>query len=56
MGMKARVAVSARFEQEAQARTLESFYEEAIALRAAEEPVTESAAMAAPLSEQVTAK
>ncbi|MEY2527627.1 MAG: hypothetical protein QOE73_2398 [Verrucomicrobiota bacterium] len=56
MGMNARVAVSARFEQEAQARTLESFYEEAIALRAAEEPVAESAAMAAPLTGQVTAK
>ncbi|MEY2541492.1 MAG: hypothetical protein QOI22_1094, partial [Verrucomicrobiota bacterium] len=56
MGMSARMAVSARFEQEAQARTLESFYEEAIALRAAEEPVAESAAMAAPLTGQVTAK
>src|ERR1700682_19790 len=44
MGMSARMAVSARFEQEAQIRALEGFYDEAIALRSAEEPVAESAA------------
>ena len=53
MGMSARMAVSARFEQESQARALESFYEEAIAVRAAEVPVAESAAMVSPLAEQV---
>ena len=56
MGMSARLAVSARFEQEAQARSLESFYEEAIALRAAEEPVTEATAAAPQLAEQIPAK
>lgn len=55
MGMSARMAVSARFEQEGQARLLESFYEEAIALRAAEqEMATQEARAAAPrLAEQV---
>jgi len=49
MGMSARMAVSARFEQEAQARLLESFYEEAIALRAAEqEMATQEARASAP--------
>jgi colanic acid/amylovoran biosynthesis glycosyltransferase len=55
MGMSARMAVSARFEQEGQARLLESFYEEAIALRAAEqEMATQEARASAPrLAEQV---
>jgi colanic acid/amylovoran biosynthesis glycosyltransferase len=55
MGMSARMAVSARFEQEAQARLLESFYEEAIALRAAkQEMATQGARASAPrLAEQV---
>jgi colanic acid/amylovoran biosynthesis glycosyltransferase len=49
MGMSARMAVSARFEQKAQARLLESFYEEAIALRAAEqEMATQEARASAP--------
>jgi glycosyltransferase involved in cell wall biosynthesis len=56
MGMKARMAVSTRFEQDAQARTLETFYEEAIATRAAEEPAAESAADAPQLAAQITAK
>jgi colanic acid/amylovoran biosynthesis glycosyltransferase len=56
MGMSARMAVSAHFEQEAQTRALESFYEEAIALRAAEEPVAEAAALAPQIAEQIAAK
>ena len=57
MGMSARMSVAGRFEQEAQTRLLESFYEEAIAMRAAE-PTTETAAAAhAPqIAEQITAK
>jgi glycosyltransferase involved in cell wall biosynthesis len=38
MGLRARAAVAARFEQEAQIDQLESFYEEAIAMNAAAEP------------------
>ena len=55
MGMNARMAVSARFEQEAQARLLESFYEEAIALRAAEQEMSmqDARASAPRLAEQV---
>ena len=55
MGMSARMAVSARFEQEGQARLLESFYEEAIALRAAEQEMAtqEARAVAPRLAEQV---
>jgi hypothetical protein len=55
MGMSARMAVSARFEQEAHARLLESFYEEAIGLRAAkQELATQGARASAPrLAEQV---
>ena len=58
MGMSARMAVSARFEQEAQTRLLESFYEEAVALRAAEQETApqEAHAPATQLAEQVTAK
>jgi colanic acid/amylovoran biosynthesis glycosyltransferase len=58
MGMSARMAVSARFEQEAQTRLLESFYEEAIALRAAEqETATHEARATSPqLAEQITVK
>lgn len=58
MGMRARMAVTSRFEQEAQARLLESFYEEAIELRASEEQGNreESAELAPHLAEQVTAK
>lgn len=58
MGMSARMAVSARFEQEAQTRLLESFYEEAIALRAAEEETAthEVRATAPQLAERITVK
>ena len=58
MGMSARMAVSARFEQEAQTRLLESFYEEAIALRTAEQETVpeEMRATTVQLTEQVTAK
>src|SRR3984893_10314430 len=58
MGMRARMIVASRFEQDAQARLLESFYEEAIALRAAERESTgeHPAAHAEQLTEQVTAK
>jgi colanic acid/amylovoran biosynthesis glycosyltransferase len=58
MGMRSRMIVTSRFEQEAQARLLESFYEEAMALRAGETEGTpeERAAQAEPLTEQVTAK
>ena len=55
MGMNARMAVSARFEQGAQARLLESFYEEAIALRAAKQEMSmqDARASAPRLAEQV---
>ena len=55
MGMSARMVVRARFEQEAQARLLESFYEEAIALRAAEQEMSlqDARASAPRLAEQV---
>ncbi len=58
MGMSARMAVSARFEQETQARLLESFYEEALALRAAkQEMAAQGARVSAPrLAEQVHVK
>jgi glycosyltransferase involved in cell wall biosynthesis len=58
MGMRARMIVASRFEQDAQARLLESFYEEAIALRAAERESTgeQPAAHTEQLTEQVTAK
>jgi hypothetical protein len=58
MGMSARMAVGARFEQEAQTRLLESFYEEAVALRAAEQETVpqEARPAAAQLTEQVTAE
>lgn len=57
MGMSARMSVAARFEQEAQTRLLESFYEEAIAMRAAEPAAAETAAShASQLTEQITAK
>ena len=55
MGMSARMVVRARFEQEAQARLLESFYEEAIALRAAKQEMSmqDARASAPRLAEQV---
>ena len=55
MGMSARMGVRARFEQEAQARLLESFYEEAIVLRAAEQEMAgqDARASAPRLAEQV---
>jgi colanic acid/amylovoran biosynthesis glycosyltransferase len=58
MGMSARMAVSGRFEQEAQARLLETFYEEAIAVRAAEQEAAthEAHAVAPKLAERVVAK
>jgi len=57
MGLLAREAVVQRFEQEAQTRLLEWFYEEAVAMRSAEAPV-KSDAIASPapeFAEQVTA-
>lgn len=58
MGMRARATVAARFEQEAQTRLLESFYEEAVALRVAEQEMAtqEASAPATQLAEQVAAK
>jgi colanic acid/amylovoran biosynthesis glycosyltransferase len=57
MGMRARAAVVSRFEQEAQSRLLESFYEEAIAIRGAEEPASEElSSMSSQVSERVAAK
>jgi colanic acid/amylovoran biosynthesis glycosyltransferase len=58
MGMKARMTVASRFEQEAQARLLESFYEEAIALRGAEPQVSmeESPSLARRMAERAAAK
>jgi colanic acid/amylovoran biosynthesis glycosyltransferase len=58
MGMRARGAVVSQFEQEGQARLLESYYEEAIAMRAAEERVNmeEASSLAPELGERVAAK
>ena len=58
MGMRARGAVVSQFEQEAQARLLESYYEEAIVMRAAEERVNmeEASSLAPQLAERVAAK
>jgi colanic acid/amylovoran biosynthesis glycosyltransferase len=58
MGMRARAVVASRFEQEAQARLLESFYEEAIAIRGVEEPATmeKSPVMARQVTERVVAE
>ncbi len=57
MGMRARAAVVARFEQETQARLLESFYREAIEIRGAEEPVLEEVSSTAnEIVERVVAK
>src|SRR3984893_8220077 len=57
MGWRAREAVVRCFEQEAQARLLESFYEEAIAMRGAGEPAKSEALtpLAPQFVEQVTA-
>jgi len=52
MGLRARQAVTQRFQQEAQTRMLESFYEEAIAMNGAEEPV-KSKAMTSPVPQFV---
>jgi colanic acid/amylovoran biosynthesis glycosyltransferase len=58
MGMRARGAVVSQFEQEAQARLLESYYEEAIRMRAEEEQVNreEASALAPELAGRVAAK
>ena len=58
MGMRARGAVVSQFEQEAQTRLLESYYEEAIAIRAAEERVNmeEAPSLAPELGERVAVK
>jgi colanic acid/amylovoran biosynthesis glycosyltransferase len=58
MGMRARGAVVSQFEQEAQARLLESYYEEAIAMRAAEERVNvaEASSLEPQLGGRVAAK
>lgn len=58
MGMRARDAVVSQFEQEAQARLLESYYEEAIAMRAAEERVNVAGAtsLEPQLTERIAAK
>jgi colanic acid/amylovoran biosynthesis glycosyltransferase len=58
MGMRARGAVVSRFEQEAQTRVLESFYDEAIAMRSAAEPASaeEPSPLAPELTERITAK
>ena len=57
MGWRAREAVVRRFEQEAQARLLELFYEEAIAMRNAGEPAKSEALtpLAPQFAEHVTA-
>ena len=58
MGLSARAAVAARFEQEAQIDQLESFYEEAIAMNAAAEPAKSKpmTQLAAQFAERVPAK
>jgi colanic acid/amylovoran biosynthesis glycosyltransferase len=57
MGMRARGAVISRFEQDAQSRMLESFYEEAIEIRGAEEPASEEvSSMESQVTERVAAK
>jgi colanic acid/amylovoran biosynthesis glycosyltransferase len=57
MGMRARAAVVSRFEQEAQSRMLEGFYEEAIAIRGVDEPASEQvSSMADQVTERVVAK
>ena len=43
MGLRARQTVAQQFQQQTQIRLLESFYEEAISVRAATEPVTSKA-------------
>src|SRR5438876_375564 len=57
MGWRAREAVVRHFEQEVQTRLLESFYEEAIAMRSAGEPAKSEALtpLAPDVAEQVTA-
>ena len=57
MGLCARAAVAARFEQEAQIDRLESFYEEAISMREAAEPAKSRAvsAFAPQFAEQIAA-
>ena len=57
MGWRAREAVVRHFEQEVQTRLLESFYEEAIAMRSAGEPAKSAALtpLAPDFAEQVTA-
>ncbi len=57
MGWRARETVVQRFEQEAQTRLLESFYEEAITMRGAEAPVKSEAItpLAPDFAERVTA-
>ena len=57
MGWRAREAVVRHFEQEVQTRLLESFYEEAIAMRSTGEPAKSEALtpLAPQFVEQVTA-
>jgi glycosyltransferase involved in cell wall biosynthesis len=57
MGMRARASVVSRFEQEGQTRMLESFYDEAIAMRTVEELATQAASSpATSLTARITAK
>ncbi len=58
MGMRARGAVVSQFEQETQTRLLESYYEEAIVMRAAEERTNmeEASSLAPQLAERVAAE